>query len=587
MQNQVAAQLDYQETPARTYLCVLILLCFSVSAVLLILSATKASVGIDADSVSYLEAARRINEGLGFCLGEPGGKQVITHWPPFYSTLLASLYFYGVDPLVGARWLGAVFMGANVLLAGAIVLIFTRGAFWAPVFAGALALVSQPILYVHAVAWSEPPFFFFGFLGLAAVAAHARRPHAPTLVLAILYVSLAFMTRYVGITIVAAGALSLYLWSPGRRRVRLSDSALFAVGSSLPMALWILRNHFYADSAAGRHIAYHPLTAYHVRQGVWTVTNWAFPKIPSTEPWRVALVGACIALALLVFAAVRRGREEGKNAALPVRGARLRRAQRRPERGRRGGADLSYVPRVMGLFALLYAMFILVSITFIDEFTLLNDRILLPVYFSGLIVIPCLVHRVLKGQEGWKRYVLVGLSVLAAVVLIDQNVKRTREWVESVREKGMGMEVLNFPGNRVAAWARTLPGNPLIYSNGGMALHFALGGFKLRQLPQKSPRPSGEIGLADAEFMRKMDELRREMAKHDAKIVYLERYAFREYIATEADLKKAMPLRKIAQAEDGAIYELDTSSGPSVQPGPKPADATRVDAAHDAVTEQH
>src|SRR5687767_13052410 len=81
--------------------------------VIAVSAATRWGVGITPDSIAYIAGARSVLSGDGFAM--PGAEPApITHFPPFYSFILAAIGVIGPDPLTVARWLGALVFAANV-----------------------------------------------------------------------------------------------------------------------------------------------------------------------------------------------------------------------------------------------------------------------------------------------------------------------------------------------------------------------------------------------------------------------------------------------------------------------------------------
>jgi hypothetical protein len=93
---------------------------------------TRAGAGLDADSVTYLDAAQNLARGRGLTLtpglsveSNPLNLLPLTHHPPLFPVLLAAFQWFGVDALAGARWLNVLLLGVNGLLVGLIVLSWT------------------------------------------------------------------------------------------------------------------------------------------------------------------------------------------------------------------------------------------------------------------------------------------------------------------------------------------------------------------------------------------------------------------------------------------------------------------------------
>src|SRR5262249_9037147 len=96
--------------------------------------------------------------------------------------------------------------------------------------AALVTALSFPLIYVAAHLWSDAPFLFLSMLGVLALG-EGRAFRAAW------FAALACLMRYLGVTLVAAGALFLF-FERGRRR----DAVIFSAIASAPLALWLARN---------------------------------------------------------------------------------------------------------------------------------------------------------------------------------------------------------------------------------------------------------------------------------------------------------------------------------------------------------
>ncbi len=84
-------------------------------------------IGMRTDSVTYLWSARDLAHGIGLGTVDGFGKfKPLNHFPPLYPVLLAAFEGLGVSGLEAARWLGALFVGLNILLSGLILARLTN-----------------------------------------------------------------------------------------------------------------------------------------------------------------------------------------------------------------------------------------------------------------------------------------------------------------------------------------------------------------------------------------------------------------------------------------------------------------------------
>lgn len=217
----------------------LLTLLIALACALLVALATTWGPWGYSDSAAYVATARNLAAGLGPRLPDAAGvlhPNALT--PPFYSIVLALGAAGGLDPLGWARVL-------NILLAflfpAAFGLLAARAGaqpWLGPLLAALFACF--PALFANAAsAMSEQLFLCLGFSGLLLLI--SDRPVSPRrLFLSAGLVGLAALTRYAGAAFVLAAVILVWLGAaslPSRRRW--GQAALYALGASLPLLLWL------------------------------------------------------------------------------------------------------------------------------------------------------------------------------------------------------------------------------------------------------------------------------------------------------------------------------------------------------------
>src|SRR5262249_51761334 len=181
---------------------------------------TRAGAGLDADSVTYLDAAQNLRGGRGLTLtpglsveSDPRELAPLTHHAPLFPAILPGLQWAGIDPLVGARWLNVLLLGVNAILVGLMVLRWTRSGPLAVL--GTLLIVGSTDLFrAHVWVLSEPLFLTGVLGGLGWLVMDLERPRRAVLAAAIGAIALAALTRYTGLAAIAPGVLVIPLCAP-------------------------------------------------------------------------------------------------------------------------------------------------------------------------------------------------------------------------------------------------------------------------------------------------------------------------------------------------------------------------------------
>lgn len=222
------------------------------TATILTWMATAYGLSLMVDSHCYLGLARVISARFGIgpdyllnenLLRELGQHYayIIRQWPHFYAVLLsAAAVVLSTDPYAAGRWLHILF---PVIGAGLIWLIVYRNRkSHLPAFvAVAVVLLSPSMLNLVYGVYSEVPFILFQLAALLAVNGYLKSGRYPALIMAVLFVALACITRYAGVVMAVALAATVWQANRERRLPRKLTLSLLCLGLSvLPLAVYML-----------------------------------------------------------------------------------------------------------------------------------------------------------------------------------------------------------------------------------------------------------------------------------------------------------------------------------------------------------
>lgn len=377
----------------------MILVAMSLGGPILLLSSSPHGIHATNDSFVYLGAASSLAEGEGWTypFGDPGSP--VTLFPPLPSAVLAIPAALDLDPLGWALWLNAVSLGALLFVVGWIVLRASGGSWGAAAVAMALSALGVPTLFAYAHLWSEPFFYPFEVGALAAIAVHLETRDRRAIVVSGILTSLALLTRYAAVSVLASGVLLVLAW-PGREiGARLRAVALY-VAVGLPLSVvWSVRNLLQTGTVAGRSEVIESLSGAELRQGGSRVASW-FLREPLPGPLWLGLL-LLVSVAAMAIAAgwtlFRGSRGSG-------RGVGLQRTRLHPALA------------AFGLFAILHLLVVLGANVLSDRSPPLNHRILGPMYVAMVVAGVLIAHGLWKGWAGTRIRWLI--PVTAALVLV-------------------------------------------------------------------------------------------------------------------------------------------------------------------------
>lgn len=491
-----------------------------------LLQASQHGLGLNGDSFYYLTGAETLAAGVGFGRISGGGDFVPTaHYPPFYSTAMAGLQVLGAEKLESARLISVLSLVGWLLIAG-IWLRREAGSNVPAFIAGAILVTSPVILNLHVWAMSEPLYLALSFAGLALLAVYSRQQQLLILIGAGVAIAAALLTRYVGIALVATGLTVIASLAIGRRR-KLTAAVILLGISSLPMVLWIARNARLTGNLANRNLLWHPVTVDHLTALVTNVVDWFVP---------VQIIARRFELPLLVPVA---GAAVGGTVFYLWRAGRLNSLFQRWS-----------LPGLLAVHSALYLAALLVSLTLFDPATQIDDRILVPIYVSVMLVVGLSWHRLwsMRGR-GFRLGLLAGL---ASVLIVNGAIQARR--VSSYGSYGLGNAAPSISLSETLAAAKALPPDAPIASNGMARLYF----WADRNAYAIPWRLDVETGAARPEYQHELEGLRTRLCSQGGALVLFEPESLLDEQASIADLTAGMSL--LGRYSDGEIHQC-------IQPG--------------------
>lgn len=486
----------------------------------LVIWLTPHGAGVSPDSTFYLESTQSLLAGEGYAVdGVP-----ITHFPPLYPTLLAFTGILQPDLVQAARLFNAILFGLNLALIGWLAYLAAGRKLWVSGLAALFALSAEPILELHAWAWSEPLFITLLLAGLLILVRYVVEPGRIPLVASALLLGLAVITRYIGMGLLPAGALLIYLGRPRRDRLQGLRAALVWLAlACLPLALFIVRNLVLLGTATDRRLAVHPMALSEYTAGLTSTLS----RMLALDP-----LLARAAAALIMFIAV--------YLILPLEGwgARLRNTERRLEE--------FAIPFACLLFCAIYLPFLYISLSFLDASTPLDARILSPVLVllvvGGIPGVATLARRLHRPLAWWG-------FVATMIVLILLRAPASIPIVRTIRADGLGYTSAQWTGSDTIRSARTLPSGGTIYSNAPDIVRF-LDGRRALPLPALTnpltlqPNPS---------YGQQLEAMCNGIAGGSAYVVYFEAVQLWN-LPDKATLETACGLPILYQLPDGTVY---------------------------------
>ena len=504
----------------------IILVIFGLLGIAVIWISSPWGIGVGYDSIFYLSASDNILSGSGLSRFDGYGNTIpLTHFPPLYSFTLAGFSLItGFESDLAARILAAVFFGFLVGLSGWLVYRHTRSLL-ASVVGSTFVLVSPVLLDVSFMAMSELLFLVLLLLMIDFLNKYLLHGNMVVLIIAAIFASLMYLTRYVGLTAVALGALSILIFHSSTWVKKAKDLIIFVSISMVPMLIFYARNWYLTGSMTNRIIAYHPPTIVQIRQGLSTISTWLLPaRINPT--FRLVVLGLfLIAIVTLIVLSYFRDKQNQE--------------VKEHEIGARQFVLL------LVLYAIIYIVMVIFSLTFFDASTKLNDRILSPIYLVGIIA-----GLITIWNSSWfEEYVFVRYGVIAIfLVFIGINFLRGYDVLTSMRKDGRGFSGKEWNSSETVAALTKLPPGTLLFSNEAFAIYY-LAGIPANWIPENyDPVKDKE----DENYSQRIGLMRDEIISHNGALVIFNSISKHNVYASIDELSRGLSLFR--KAEDGAIF---------------------------------
>jgi 4-amino-4-deoxy-L-arabinose transferase-like glycosyltransferase len=408
--------------------------------VFLVLRSTPEGLGLSDDSIAYIAGARSMLAGHGYVEAWLVSNKPITHFPPAFSSALAFIGLFGLDPWRGSRFLNALLFGLSTGLIGILGWRMTRSLV-AGLALAALFVLNGSLLQVYTTAMSEPLFIFLSLLAFWMFDLYFERDHHWLWIVSCgIFVGIAYLTRYAGLALIATFLVALFILHDTWRK-RFVGAGIF-LASVLPWILgWSIRNLLVAGNATNRELVWHPITSNNFETTLYTISQFLVP----VDAWQKqlyktqALFIALTALILLVVLAWVISKAWKYFIAHPP------------------ATKQETISFTTGLYVFGYIASIIASMMLFDASTKFKLRILAPIFASLLVLL------VAFGIGLWKKR--REIAIVFALFFIGVSISGQIVTVQELSKNGQGFASFDWYDSKQLAYLRTLPKDIMIYTN--------------------------------------------------------------------------------------------------------------------------
>ena len=502
------------------------------------------------DSAEYISVARGLLAGDGFTRFYGG---VYKAYPPLYPVLLAAGSLFLFDPRDVAGPLNAVIFGLTIFVAGRYLRLRLQSRFlvcWACL---AIAL-AFPLTEIASHAMSETAFILLAILALIQTDAFLSDGKRSALLWAAAFTALACLTRFMGVTVLAAIVLLLLC----QRGIALPDKAkritVYALIAVTPVGLWILRTFLLTGTPTGnRGKTFYSvpeildgMLAVVVKQGSLDLQFGDAAFIPV-----VGLAGlGALALAAAVGCTFVRARRPGDSWT-----------------NRRSFC-------VFGGFGLVYLILLTVAMMLGNTWSGVQPRFLTPVYipllFAALFVIDqswsyvrerrqsatdgrlSATERMHERGQQWPSLLAASIVLPLSLILVHQSVLQAGAITEANEGANLGYAGKRWTDSETLHYLRESTPTGMIFSNDLAAIHI----HNSYRHPRRARYwPCTKAGV--------QSQLSAEGVADGAHVVWFYGRCGWTDSPTPADLRMAPGMEPVAKLSDGAIFKVNRNYDPA------------------------
>ncbi len=413
---------------------------------IVILVSTRWGAVVTDDTFRYVASARSLAEGGILGWPTPEGELVpLTIYPPLVSITLTPFELVGIDALDAVRIMNAFYFSLTIFLTGVLVYQVTDTSGFS-LLSASLVLTSKVLLEVDAAAMSEALYLVLTTMSFVFGVTYMKSRRIITLVGAGVVSGLAFLTRYIGISLIIALGILLLLDRERTWRRRLRDAFVFSVLSSLPMILWIVRNMVRVGGLINRTLTWHSLSTGWFIEGMRTVLLWFAPGRLIQD--QVVVFFCIFIFLLLVFILLMMVWSRYRGPLLP-------------------GNSLKSMLFFFSSYIFLNFVVLFLSRALVATQVPLMDRLLAPVHHAGLIVLSIALAVIWRNTSKIPRTLIVTFCSVFFLFYAYRAVQS----VQYMHQQGLGYMSRGWHSSEAIEVIKAHPDRP-IYSNAATAIYF-------------------------------------------------------------------------------------------------------------------
>ncbi len=485
---------------------------------------------VSTDSVTYLDMAENISAGKGI-ISTLDNNAPVSHFPPLFPMLISLFQSVGVTALTASRMINSICFAACTYILLIITFTISEKKMLFPMASLSLFVFSGIILQVFSAVWTEGFFIFTLFWAFYFLGIFREKQRYDILIASAIFAALGVLDRYVGITVIMASCLYLLFFLRRSFFEKIKYILVYGFISCLPLALWLIRNASHGLSTTNRSFIFHPFSIAHLRQLVRTFLFIFLPDsvIENIKDHRMAqLAVALVFIAFVAIFLIYFQKERAKIKFSCIIGS------------------LTEIQKIFLLFAVVYFVFLVFSISFIDANTPMCYRIIAPMYAACIVFVPTILIRFFNVKS---TTYLHNIASLVTILFILSYAARAFIFCADMAINGDGYSGKKWRNSEIIRMIRKSGKDIPVYSNGMDAIYFLTGRIE-KGIPSKIISTQAK---ANNDYENMINRIRFDLKEKKGMLVYFYDIPICG-IPDESEICNLIPLRKCFTNEEGSVY---------------------------------
>lgn len=416
-------------------------------------------IGLGSDSRDFVATARSLLEGNGFTTwdGEPIAKNA-----PLFPAILVFFGLLNLKIITVGAFLNAIAFGVIILTTTVWLKTYVKSSFLI-IWTGCAIALWVPLADLSAILMTDTLFIALTVLSLYTLDRFIATIHQPMMIVSAVCASLAWLTRYQGVALVATALLLILMQQGFTLQRKMRYAAVYSIIVGTPMASWIIRNLIATGTFAGSregHLQYQDpliLDAITSELFYWTLGDtgsryvntlsealFGVTETGMSTPGIIYRTVILLAVALgigyaFIYSRRRSYRENSMALAVPV------------------------------IFAFLYI--VTIAIPPLIQYEGIYVRYLIPLYVPILVVIVIILDKIF-GRITSPRYMPVVITAILSLWLI-QSIPENYTNIKNRIENGFGAASKTWAKSETIRHIRSNPLNGRIYSTSHWVMYFS------------------------------------------------------------------------------------------------------------------